>query len=63
MIVCHCEAVNDQAIKAAVASGAGDVNRVADRCRAGGGCGSCHPALERLLQESQAHAAPISAVA
>jgi NAD(P)H-nitrite reductase large subunit len=50
LIVCHCEAVNDATVRAAVLSGADDVAAVGERCRAGTNCGGCHPTLERLVQ-------------
>jgi bacterioferritin-associated ferredoxin len=49
LIVCHCEAVNDATVRAAVLSGAEDVEAVGDRCRAGTNCGGCHRMLERLI--------------
>ncbi len=58
MIVCHCEAVNDQTVRAAVLSGAADVAAVGERCRAGTSCGGCHRMLERLLHD---HIAPTAA--
>jgi bacterioferritin-associated ferredoxin len=58
VIVCHCEAVNDKAVRAAVLSGASDVSTVGERCRAGTNCGGCHRMLERLLRE---HVAPTTA--
>jgi bacterioferritin-associated ferredoxin len=61
VIVCHCEAVNDQTVRAAVLSGADDLTQVGERCRAGTDCGGCHRMLERLL--AQHKAAPASAVA
>ena len=49
MLVCHCKAVNDRTVDAAVASGARTVAEVTQRCRAGGGCGSCHRTLQALI--------------
>jgi bacterioferritin-associated ferredoxin len=63
VIVCHCEAVNDQAVRAAVLSGASDLTDVGERCRAGTSCGGCHRMLERLLHEHIASAAAAVAVA
>lgn len=51
MIVCHCEAVNDRAVRAAVLAGAETVDDLGERCRAGTDCGGCHGRLERLLEE------------
>jgi bacterioferritin-associated ferredoxin len=50
LIVCHCEAVNDTTVRAAVLSGAEDIAAVGQRCRAGTDCGGCHRTLERLLR-------------
>ena len=50
MYICHCKAVTDRAVDAVIASGARTVADVTDRCRAGGGCGSCHSALLALLE-------------
>lgn len=49
MVVCHCKAVSDRTVHAAVAAGAQSVGEVTARCRAGGGCGGCHRALEALI--------------
>jgi assimilatory nitrate reductase electron transfer subunit len=49
MYVCHCEAITDQAVDAAIASGADSVSEVTRQCRAGGGCGGCHGYLQDLL--------------
>lgn len=49
MVVCHCAAVNDRAIRAEIAAGAIDAETLAERCGAGGGCGSCVPVIEAIL--------------
>jgi bacterioferritin-associated ferredoxin len=49
MYVCHCEAITDRTIDAAIASGVRTVDEVTARCRAGGGCGGCHSALQALI--------------
>jgi bacterioferritin-associated ferredoxin len=51
MVVCHCNAVNDQAIRASIESGAVDAIDVAEHCGAGASCGSCQPLVERLLAQ------------
>ncbi|MGQ0745140.1 MAG: (2Fe-2S)-binding protein [Acidimicrobiales bacterium] len=51
MYVCHCLAVTDHEIKAAMDAGARDVLEVSRRCQAATGCGGCYPALVQLLQE------------
>ncbi len=49
MYVCHCEAVTDRTVDAAVLSGARTVSDVIELCRAGGGCGGCHDTLQALI--------------
>lgn len=51
MVVCHCNAVNDKAIRTEIESGAVDALDVAERCGAGARCGSCQPLVERLLAQ------------
>ncbi|MBK9180362.1 MAG: (2Fe-2S)-binding protein [Acidimicrobiales bacterium] len=51
-MVCHCRAVGDRAIRAAVAAGAGDVEAVASTTTAGSDCGGCHQAILELLAEA-----------
>jgi bacterioferritin-associated ferredoxin len=51
MYVCHCEAVTDRTIRAAIASGARTLEEIRHRCAAGSGCGGCWPELQRLLEE------------
>ena len=49
MVVCHCNAVNDRAIRAEIESGALDADALAARCGAGARCGSCRPVIEAIL--------------
>jgi bacterioferritin-associated ferredoxin len=63
MYVCHCEAVSDRAVEAALASGARSVEEVTERCRAGAGCGSCHVLLQTLIDATAAGSAAISSAA
>ncbi|MDQ1711058.1 MAG: bacterioferritin-associated ferredoxin [Frankiaceae bacterium] len=51
MYICHCRAVTERTVRAAVAAGAGSVEEIGRRCTAGTHCGACHPELERLLSE------------
>ena len=51
VIVCHCEAVSDRAIRKAVRKGAQTVDEIAERCRAGAYCGGCTPEVARILDE------------
>jgi bacterioferritin-associated ferredoxin len=57
MYVCSCRGVTDRTVQAAIASGAGTVEEIANRCGAGARCGGCWPELERLLAESARRAA------
>ena len=50
MLVCHCLAVHDSEIKAAVRSGAATVQDVIDLTDAGALCGGCHPNICKLLK-------------
>ena len=49
MYVCHCRAVTDKRICAAIEAGAADAPALARRCGAGGACGGCMPAIRELL--------------
>jgi bacterioferritin-associated ferredoxin len=49
MYVCHCMAVSDRTVRAAVSSGASTVEDITDMCHAGGGCGGCHSILQSML--------------
>lgn len=49
MIICHCEAVSDRQVEAAVSSGARCPAEIAKRCAAGTNCGDCRPSIEALL--------------
>ncbi len=50
-MVCHCEAVNDTAIRAEIADGALDPESLASRCGAGSRCGGCLTVVENLLAQ------------
>ncbi len=63
MVVCHCKAVSDRTVDAAIASGASTVREITERCTAGGGCGGCHRLLEALLETTSADRAPATASA
>jgi len=49
MYVCHCMAVSDRTVRAAVSSGATTVEDITDKCHAGAGCGGCHQILQSML--------------
>jgi len=51
MLVCHCEGVNDKAIRDEIDRGAHDLDCVAERCGAGVRCGACVPVVETLLRQ------------
>jgi bacterioferritin-associated ferredoxin len=50
MYVCHCMAVTDRAVRAAIASGARSITDITASCRgAGRGCGGCRDRLQAYL--------------
>ena len=51
VIVCHCHAVNDRAIRQAVRQGACSLRQVALLCQAGRRCGGCRPAVRQVIDE------------
>ena len=51
MLICHCQAVNDETIRNAILAGASEPEHLAERCGAGARCGGCMPALQALLDE------------
>jgi bacterioferritin-associated ferredoxin len=61
VIVCHCRAVNDRAIREVVRSGASTCREVARACHAGRICGGCRPAIAALIDEERAQVATIAA--
>lgn len=54
MYACICHGVTEREVARHVASGADSLDAVADRCRAGTGCGSCLEHLDDLLQRNRA---------
>lgn len=52
MLICHCRAVNDRAVRAAIAAGASEPAELAAGCGAGSRCGGCMPALLELIEEA-----------
>ena len=50
MIVCHCQAVTDRAIRSAVRDGARCRRSVARACAAGRSCGGCALAIDEILR-------------
>ncbi len=56
MVICHCRAVSDGLVRAAVADGAGDIETIIRRCGAGSVCGGCRPSIALLLADLNATA-------
>ena len=52
MLVCHCQAVTDRQIGAAVSAGASDPRSVVRSTRAGTGCGGCLQTLRSLIEDA-----------
>jgi len=50
-MVCICHAVAEQMILEAARAGASNVDAIGEATRAGTNCGSCRPAIARLLEE------------
>jgi bacterioferritin-associated ferredoxin len=61
VMVCHCEAVNDVAIRTEIAAGAMDADDLAARCGAGARCGGCRTVVERLLAQFGLEPEPVAA--
>ncbi|MEQ1566097.1 MAG: (2Fe-2S)-binding protein [Myxococcota bacterium] len=53
MVLCLCEGVSDQKIRAAVRDGAETVGAIARRTGAGRDCGSCVCDLARILRDER----------
>jgi bacterioferritin-associated ferredoxin len=51
VVVCHCEAVNDERIRAEVRSGARTLTDVVLSCRAGATCGGCVPLVAEVVDD------------
>jgi bacterioferritin-associated ferredoxin len=51
VFVCHCAAVTDREIAAAVDDGADTVADVGYQTDAGTGCGGCHESIEAIISE------------
>jgi bacterioferritin-associated ferredoxin len=57
VIVCHCRAVSDRAIRASIREGASSVEAVSECTGAAGCCGGCEPMVVEILdQELEARA-------
>jgi bacterioferritin-associated ferredoxin len=51
MIVCHCHALTDRAIREVVKNGARTQREVALACGAGRSCGGCRPAVLDVIDD------------
>jgi len=49
LIACHCNAICDRTVMAAIADGADSVDDLGRSCGAGARCGGCHDVLDTLL--------------
>jgi bacterioferritin-associated ferredoxin len=61
VMVCHCAAVNDAAIRSEIDAGVVDADTLADRCGAGAGCGSCADVVDALLRQFALEPEPVPA--
>jgi bacterioferritin-associated ferredoxin len=61
VMVCHCAAVNDTAIRSEIEAGVADATTLAERCGAGAGCGSCHDVVDALLRQFALDPEPVPA--
>jgi bacterioferritin-associated ferredoxin len=60
VLICHCRAVNDHTVAAAIAAGARAPEDLAAMCGAGARCGGCVPALSELLETHAATSVDIA---
>jgi NAD(P)H-nitrite reductase large subunit len=59
-LLCHCLGVTPEEVEAAVRRHRlRTVSQVTRRCRAGGGCRSCWPDIEAILQRVRAERPPL----
>jgi bacterioferritin-associated ferredoxin len=62
VIVCHCKAVTDRAIRKAVRNGARTRNDVASTCATDMSCGGCAPVIDEIIEaEAERENRPASA--
>lgn len=54
MVVCHCRAINDSAIRELIRSSQLTAGDIADICGAGADCGGCLHTIEDLLDVAPA---------
>lgn len=51
-MVCLCAGVSERKVRRAIDEGAKTITEVSEVCRAGNGCGGCHPTIDSLLVEA-----------
>lgn len=51
-MVCLCHGVSERKVRRAIDDGAATIIDVGEHCRAGTGCGGCHPTIDALLVEA-----------
>ncbi|MEM6960132.1 MAG: (2Fe-2S)-binding protein [Myxococcota bacterium] len=52
MLVCHCYAVSDRTIRAAVDLGARSRQDIGDFCKAGTACGGCSELIDEVIDDA-----------
>jgi bacterioferritin-associated ferredoxin len=52
MIVCHCNAVSDRAVRASIVTGRESVEEISERSGIGNDCGSCKRVVRELLDQA-----------
>jgi bacterioferritin-associated ferredoxin len=57
MIVCHCRAITDRAIRAAVRDGFDNAQAVTEQTGAGSCCGGCLPGVDAVVRAELGDAA------
>jgi bacterioferritin-associated ferredoxin len=50
-LVCLCHGVTERRVRREIDHGATTIEAIAERCKAGSCCQSCHPTLDELLAE------------
>jgi bacterioferritin-associated ferredoxin len=58
MYICVCKAVSVGQVTATIDAGADSLDAVTQTCCAGAECGTCHDAIEALIQRRRARVAP-----
>jgi bacterioferritin-associated ferredoxin len=50
LIVCLCNAIDDQTVNRAIADGAETVDQIAESCGAGDNCGGCREFIGEMIE-------------